>query len=469
MKLKNMIVASDQLHKNSIKFCKSPNSIFVCVLTIAILTILGSQTYAQCNFKTIGHRGGSSFYYPENTLVSLEQGFIADIFAAEIDLRFTSDSVLVLMHDSYVDRTTNGIGEISELPLSYVKSLDAGSWKGSQFTGTTVPTLKEALELANRYHKKLYLNMKVFAPKLIAKTLIEANVPGDIVMLDPDDLDKVVAYHKAMPNAPLVYFGDLPANIEDPVFYNLLKNNGVIAIEIPADYIRYATDNTYARLRDIAHTYNIEIWAYTVNDAPYFQILKDFGIEGLETDRPAEATQVFCNNGFGGYFPEKRITGQWDFNQNLTGSIGSKLGLIGDVTTAGQQITFGTTASFKLPSIDNMQVNIARIPAFDAKHALRFFSNIAPEGIPGVLDCDNTYTLVFDLLKPHGENAYTAILQTSNNNSDDADLFLRGSSNSLGILEQYKGSFKDSTWVRMVLVFDLYKEKMDEYLNGDLV
>ncbi|HEY3372172.1 MAG TPA: glycerophosphodiester phosphodiesterase family protein [Prolixibacteraceae bacterium] len=464
-----MIATPGHLNRKSFPLGQKPFLLLVRGLLVLILAFATLETEAQCNFKTIGHRGGSSFYYPENTLVSLEQGFIADVYAAEIDVRFTSDGVLVLMHDSYIDRTTNGTGEVSELTLSYIKSLDAGRWKGSQFAGTPVPTLKEALELANRFHKKLYLNMKVFAPELIAKTLIEANVPSDIVMLDPDDLDKVVTYHQIMPNTPLVYFGDLPANIEDPTFYNLLKNNGVIAIEIPADYIRYATDDTYTKLRDIGHSYNLQLWAYTVNDAPYFRILKDFGIEGLETDRPTAATQVFCNDGLGGYFPEKRVTGQWDFNQDLTGTIGSKLGVVGDATVTGQQITFGTTQSFGLPAIESTAVNVARIPAFDSKHALRFFSNIAPEGLPGVLDCDNTYTLVFDLLKPAGENAYTAILQTSNNNSDDADLFLKGSSNSFGVLEQYKGSFKDSTWVRMALVFDLYKERMDEYLDGNYV
>jgi glycerophosphoryl diester phosphodiesterase len=373
------------------------------------------------------------------------------------------------MHDSYIDRTTNGIGEVKELTSAYLKTLDAGSWKNPQYIGTKVPTLVEALLLAQKYNKKLYLNMKVFVPKLIAKALQEANVPADIVMLDPDDLDKVATYHKILPNTPLVYFGELPASADDTSFYEFLKNNGVIAIEIPADYIRQATDDYFVRLRNNTHANSMELWAYTVNDPAYFKILKDFGIDALETDRPTAARQVFCQNGAGGYFPEKRITGQWDFNKNLQGTIGSQLRVIGDTTIVGQKIQFGTAQSFHLPLIGNTNVNIARIPAFDANHALRFFSNIAPETLPGMLNCDNTYSLIFDLLKPKGQNAYTAILQSSNDNSDDADLFIKGSTNSFGILDQYNGSFADSTWVRLALVFDLYQEKMDEYLNGSYV
>ncbi|MBC8004550.1 MAG: hypothetical protein H7X84_03660, partial [Verrucomicrobia bacterium] len=437
------------------------------MLLALFVVVFGFNASAQCNFKTIGHRGGSSYYYPENTLVSLEQGFLEDIYAAEVDVRFTSDNVLVLMHDSYIDRTTNTRGNVKDITLAKLKTYDAGSWKDPVFKDTRVPTLVEALLLAKKYQKKLYLNMKVFAPELIASALREANVPDDLVMLDPDDLSKVEAYHKLMPNTPLVYFGNLPANVDDESFYQFLKDNGTIAIEIPADYIRHATNDYYIRLKAMAHAHNLELWAYTVNDVPYFRLLKEFGIDGLETDRPTEAHQVFCNNGQGGYFPEKLITGQWDFNKRLMGTIGSQLGIVGDTTIVDQKIIFGTTESFSLPAIENTSVKIARIPAFDSQHALRFFSNIAPEGLPGVLDCDNTYSLIFDLLKPEGASEYTALLQTSNNNSDDADIFLKGSSNGVGVLEQYKGTFANNTWIRLALVFDLYDQKLTEYLDGN--
>jgi len=452
-------------YKNQLSKGPKMPGLLICMCFVLVSFV----AHAQCDFKPIGHRGGSSYNFPENTLVSLEQGFMEDIYAAEVDVRLTADSALVLMHDYYVDRTTNGSGEVEFLTLAYLKTLDAGSWKSSLYKDTPVPTLKEALLLANRFHKKLYLNMKVFAPVEIANTLQEANLPGDIILLDPDDLQKVKTYHEILPNTPLVYFGELPQNLEDNQFYSNLKDNGVIAIEIPADYICNSSDYSMEKLRDMAHSNSLQLWAYTVNDPAYFEFLKTFGIDGLETDRPSEAYQVFCNNAYGGFFPEKRITGQWDFNNSLQGTIGSKLVLIGDSSTEGQKIEFGSTRFFNLPSIDNIEVNVARIPAFDSEHALRFFSNIAPEGIPGGLDCDNTYTLIFDLLKPAGNNQYTSILQTSNNNSDDADLFLLGEANKSGIQGEYQGGFADSTWVRLILVFDLYNQKLLQYLNGNYI
>lgn len=436
--------------------------------TFLIICLANFASQAQCNFKPIGHRGGSSYNFPENTLVSLEQGFMEGIYAAEVDVRFTSDSVLVLMHDSYIDRTTNRHGEINELPLSYIRSLDAGSWKGAEFAGTQVPTLNEALMLASKFQKKLYLNMKVFVPELIAKTLKESNLPEDIILLDPDDLDKVAAYHAVLPNTPLVYFGAYPEDEgEYDAFFNFLKNHGVVAIEIPADFI-YNDQERYKHLQDEANENGIEFWAYTANDAGYFQFLKDFGIDALETDRPSEASRFFCLGAGAGFFPEKQITGQWDFEGDLGGTIGSQLVAMGDTSLADQKIRFGTTKSFGLPNIENTEVKIAQIPAFDPEHALRFFSNIAPEGLPGGLTDDNTYTIILDLLKPKGNGSYTAILQTSNSNADDADFFLLGPENKTGVLEQYSGGFADSTWVRLALVFDLYAEKLTQYLDGDL-
>ncbi|HSH19468.1 MAG TPA: glycerophosphodiester phosphodiesterase family protein, partial [Draconibacterium sp.] len=295
------------------------NIIKIGPLTFILLLNLFAAN-AQCNFKTIGHRGGSSYYFPENTLIALEHGFTEGIYAAEVDVRFTADSIMVLMHDRYIDRTTNGTGNVEDLSMSYLKTVDAGSWKNKEFAETQVPTLNEALQLAKKYGKKLYLNMKIFAPELVAKTIGEAGVEEDIILLDPDNLDKVIEYHIILPKTPLVYFGELPDDINDSEFFELLKNNGVIAIEVPADYIYNDKSDRYEKLRDIAHSYGLELWAYTVNDPAYFAFLKDFGIDGLETDRPSEASQFFCNNSNGGFFPGKQITGQWDFNFSLDGT-----------------------------------------------------------------------------------------------------------------------------------------------------
>jgi glycerophosphoryl diester phosphodiesterase len=86
----------------------------------------------------IGHRGAAAVE-PENTLRALETGMKCAHFV-EVDVRMTGDGVPAILHDTTVDRTTNGRGAIRDLTLAQVKMLDAGK-------GERIPTLEEVLRL----------------------------------------------------------------------------------------------------------------------------------------------------------------------------------------------------------------------------------------------------------------------------------------------------------------------------------
>ena len=88
----------------------------------------------------IAHRG-TTIFAPENTLPALEKAIELGAEYVEIDVRYSSDNVPVLIHDPEVDRTTNGSGNVGELTLAELKQLDAGFWFGDEFAGTRIPTL----------------------------------------------------------------------------------------------------------------------------------------------------------------------------------------------------------------------------------------------------------------------------------------------------------------------------------------
>ena len=90
------------------------------------------------------HRGASETH-PENTLQAFHEAVRLGVQMIEFDVTFSKDSKLVLMHDTTVDRTTNGTGPVSQLTLEQLKKLDAGSWKGEQFKGQRIPTFEEAM------------------------------------------------------------------------------------------------------------------------------------------------------------------------------------------------------------------------------------------------------------------------------------------------------------------------------------
>lgn len=96
--------------------------------------------------RVIGHRGAKGTS-PENTLVSIREAHALGARWIELDAKLTRDGVPILMHDALLDRTTDGEGPVAQADLTTIRRLDAGAWMDERFRGTTVPTLRETLEL----------------------------------------------------------------------------------------------------------------------------------------------------------------------------------------------------------------------------------------------------------------------------------------------------------------------------------
>lgn len=85
---------------------------------------------------------------PENTLAGIEAALRLGADAIEIDVHCTSDGVPILIHDETVDRTTDGTGNIHEMPFDVVRTLDAGARQfAPKFQGAKIPTLAEVIDL----------------------------------------------------------------------------------------------------------------------------------------------------------------------------------------------------------------------------------------------------------------------------------------------------------------------------------
>jgi len=130
----------------------------------------------------IAHRG-VMLAAPENTIPAIEQAVALGSSAAEIDLRYTADGEVVLLHDETLDRTTNGHGRVAEKTLAEVKKLDAGSWFDSKFSGTRVPTFREVIEMA-RGRIALYLDLKEADPTPVIRMVAQLNA-SDFVYFRP--------------------------------------------------------------------------------------------------------------------------------------------------------------------------------------------------------------------------------------------------------------------------------------------
>lgn len=87
--------------------------------------------------KIIAHQGASG-HAPENTMAAFQLALDLQADGIELDVMLSKDGHVVVIHDSTVDRTTNGTGRVNQMTLKQLQALDAGN-------GERIPTLEEVL------------------------------------------------------------------------------------------------------------------------------------------------------------------------------------------------------------------------------------------------------------------------------------------------------------------------------------
>jgi glycerophosphoryl diester phosphodiesterase len=132
------------------------------------------------NFKPpwiIGHRGYSA-KYPENTLIAYQAALVAGATMVELDVMFSRDRKIVVIHDTTLSRTTNGHGTVADFTLAELSRLDAGSWFDAHSANQHLPELSEVLDLVK---DRAYVNIEIKSnayeshhpPDAIEKQVIE--------------------------------------------------------------------------------------------------------------------------------------------------------------------------------------------------------------------------------------------------------------------------------------------------------
>ncbi len=82
--------------------------------------------------------------FPENSIPAINSAIAMGVDIIELDLKMTADSVLVLMHDARIDRTTSGKGLVSEITYDSICKVTLRAGQGIA-TAWKVPTFEEAL------------------------------------------------------------------------------------------------------------------------------------------------------------------------------------------------------------------------------------------------------------------------------------------------------------------------------------
>ncbi|HMV44251.1 MAG TPA: glycerophosphodiester phosphodiesterase family protein [Leptospiraceae bacterium] len=251
-------------------------------------------------FLVIGHRGtGDNSIAPENTLSSFR--FAAKNKSAfELDTMFAKSGELVVIHDSDVDRTTNGKGMVDSLTLTELKQLDASKLSNPKFKGEKIPTLEEVL---NEFGGKTLVDIeiKAQAPKEEAQRIGAAVAK----LVGSKKLEKQVFVTSFNPYVletikhtnPEILRGQLYSNFDDVkelswivkvVLRNLLLNG-----KAEPDILAPREDMVNSDYIEKYHGLGYKIFPWTVNDPVKMEKLIKLGVDGLITDRPDLANEIY--------------------------------------------------------------------------------------------------------------------------------------------------------------------------------
>ncbi|MFT7248490.1 MAG: glycerophosphoryl diester phosphodiesterase [Arcticibacterium sp.] len=251
-----------------------------CVL-VTIFT--SSSILAHAQTKIIAHRGFSNIA-PENTLIAFQKAIECKADYFELDVHKTKDDSIMVIHDSSVDRTSSNHskGKISELNYGDLAAFKVGYSKkfSSKYENEKIPTLREALELA-KGKIKVCIEIKVYGvEKEVLKIVNDLGMNNDVIIFS-FYYPVLAKIRKLDKNIPILYLiGEADKLTVD--YAKLIEAN---AIGVGA---RTIVDKAFV---NFAHSNDIELWKWTVDDDNEMQQLIDIGLDGLITNFPKKAVQ----------------------------------------------------------------------------------------------------------------------------------------------------------------------------------
>jgi len=225
----------------------------------------------------IAHRGASG-HAPENTLAAFRKAVSLGAAFIETDLQLSRDAHFVAIHDETVSRTTGGQGAVKDLTLAELRTLDAGSWFGSEFTGERIPTLEEILDFSKKYDAVFYLELKPSGTwggehALIGALRESTEIPRAVVIsFDSAILESLRKIEPTLMTG-LLYDGQ----IEKPVDR---------AVEIGARQLAVRGDLVTPALLAEARSKDLQVVCWTVNHPAHMRLLIDAGVDGIMSDYP---------------------------------------------------------------------------------------------------------------------------------------------------------------------------------------
>jgi glycerophosphoryl diester phosphodiesterase len=219
----------------------------------------------------IGHRGAMG-YAPENTLASFARALELGVDGIELDVHLCRSGETVVIHDSRVNRTTNGRGKVREMTIRELRELDAGN-------GEHLLTLEEVLDFVDH---RAFIDIELKAEGVagpVALTVdryIESRGwKPEQFMITSFDHHELLRCHRLVPRIP---FGPLLA--AKPLDYarmaQAMKAGGIMPFFEFLDE-QFVQD---------AHQRGLKVITWTVDRPDDIKKVMEMGVDGIISNFP---------------------------------------------------------------------------------------------------------------------------------------------------------------------------------------
>jgi glycerophosphoryl diester phosphodiesterase len=235
----------------------------------------------------IAHRG-ASMHAPENTLSAFQLALSQDADAIEFDVRLSSDKSVIVIHDSTLDRTTNGSGFVKDHSLDTLKTLNAGHAYGPAFPDEKIPTLDEVFDkfgASTFYNIELKNSLTPFnaLPAMVA-SIVENSGLLDHVLISSFN---PIALHKIEKLLPDAKKGLL---IHRSLSVDLFSYVPIYRFAHQTTHLSFSSLNS-RRIKSFQSKGKL-VFSYTLNHPHDINTALNLEIDGFFTDDPALARQT---------------------------------------------------------------------------------------------------------------------------------------------------------------------------------
>jgi glycerophosphoryl diester phosphodiesterase len=302
-------------------------ALLAAILGLALAVPAGGAATNPWIEKTpldIAHQGGED-EFPSNTMYAFKRALQVGADMLELDVGVTKDGQVVVMHDTTVDRTTNGHGTVASFTLKKLRKLDAAYWfsggdnayihnrpraayrlrsvatgkrrppKGFTAADFRVPTLKEVLKAFPHTPINVEIKGRTKAEALdeyltnadaLARTL-KGTKRRDIIVVSFKQ-EAVDRFHQLVPALPVAPGIGGAANW---LLAGRSPGDGVVAFQLPITYelngqtLQITTAANVARAHREGYAWHT--WLSDDTEGPVvWNRLLDMGVDGVMTAKP---------------------------------------------------------------------------------------------------------------------------------------------------------------------------------------